>query len=316
MRLGFVALAAVVSVASCSRCGSSPSPAASASASASASAPLPAASAAAPVPELPELPEVKDTGTGRATAALRAALMAYGIPFDAAELERACDVDEDGASIDDLEDVANDRYGLEATQIILPAEHVLLAEPRTVPGILIVEGPEGSDTLDFVLVWKIDGDRVLVMDPVQGKGWVPRAELQKRIYVHEMTVPAEDWHAAEATPRFQEALRARLVAAGVGREKAQALIDRAAADPASRALGALEAAARQLEADPAKAGGDAHAFATKAVDCALDAACKDPPVPASLWSARPAPKSADGQPQVAVRGAVMLAIEGKKPPAP
>jgi len=314
VRLGFVALAAFAGVASCSRCGSSPQPSASPSASASASAPAPSASAAAP--DLPELPEVKDTGTGRATAALRAALAAYGIPFDAAELEKACEVDEDGASIDDLEDVANDKYGLEAAQIILPREHVLLAEPRTVPGIVIVEGADDPDTLDFVLVWKIDGDRVLVMDPVQGKGWVPRADLQRRIDVHEMVLPAEDWHAAEATPRFQEALRVRLVAAGLERDKAQALVDRAAADPASRALGALEAAARQLEADPAKAGGDARAFAAKAVDCALDAACADPPVPASFWSARPAPRSADGQAQVTVRGAVMLAIEGRKPPAP
>lgn len=314
MKLAVLALAAAAGITACSRCGSTPAdsstgaPAASASEVPSAS---PSASAAA---SEPDLPEVKDSGPGRATAALRAALTAYGIPFDAATLEKECEVDEDGASIDDLEDVANEKYGLDAAQTILPAEHILLAEPKILPAIAIVEGPPGSDMLDFVLLWKIDGDRVLVMDPVQGRTWIPRAELAKRIYVHEMTIPAEDWHAAESQPSFQDAVRARLVARGLDREAAQALVARAAADPGSRALGALEAATRKLEADPAAAG-DARAFVTKAVDCALDSACADP-VPASFWSARPAPKDAEGRAQVQVRGALLLVIAGRKPPAP
>jgi ATP-binding cassette subfamily B protein len=211
--------------------------------------------------------------------------------------------------------VATEKYGLDASQTILPAEHILLAEPKILPAIAIVDGPPGSDMIDFVLLWKVDGDRVQIMDPVLGRTWIPRADLAKRIYVHEMTIPAEDWHAAESQPSFQDAVRARLVARGLDREAAQALVARAAADPNSRALGVLEAATRQLESDPAAAGGDARAFVTTAVDCALDSACADP-VPASFRSARPAPKDADGRAQVEVRGALLLVIAGRKPPSP
>lgn len=314
MKLAAVALAvAIATIASCSRCGSAPGDASTGAPAASIDGPSSSASASAAA--APDLPEIKDTGPGRATAALRAALTAYGIPFDAATLERECEVDEDGASIDTLEDVATDKYGLDATQAILPAEHLLLAESKAVPAIVIADGPPGSDMLDFVLVWKIEGDRALIMDPAQGRAWVPRAELAKRIEKDELTLPAEDWHAAESQPSFHDAVRARLVALGLDREAAQALVARAAADPASRALGALEAASRQLEADPAPAGGDARAFVTKVVDCALDAACTTEPVPASFYSARPAPKAADGRAQVQVRGALLLAISGRKTPS-
>src|SRR5262245_60569288 len=96
----------VASVAGCQKCGGQ-STAADAAPAAEASA-APSASAAKGVAEFPE---VRDTGRGRATAALRAALGAHGIAYDAAELERACKVDDDGASIDDLEDAAI-KYGL------------------------------------------------------------------------------------------------------------------------------------------------------------------------------------------------------------
>lgn len=317
LRLAAVALSAITSVASCARCGSAPEGASTGAASASAAAippPPTAPPAAAAAANLPDLPEIKDTGPGRATAALRAALTAYGIAFDAATLERECQVDDDGASIDDLEDVAVDKYGLDAVQLILPAEHVLLAEPLTLPGLTIIEGPPGSDTVDFVLLWKLDGDRVQIMDPVEGKQWIPRADLQKRLYVHEMPIAADEWHAVETASSYQEALRTRLQAIGFDREAAGALLARAAGDPGSRAIGALDAAVRQIEADPAKAG-SAREAAGKAVDCALDAACKVD-IPASLWTARPGPSGPDGQPQVMVRGAILLAVSGKKAPAP
>jgi hypothetical protein len=313
-RLGFVALAALGGIASCARCGGPSGDAATTGAPAAGASAAPSASASATAAAAePELPEVKDSGSGRATAALRAALQAYGIPFDAAKLEKECEVDEDGASIDDLEDVAADTYGLDVTQIILPREHVLLADPKVVPGIVIAEGPE--DTLDFVLIWKIEGDRALIMDPIAGRSWVPRAELLKRLDVQDISLAAEDWHAAETAPRYLEALRARLAALGVAADKAQPVVDRAAADPGSRALGALDAATRQLEADPGKAGGDPAAFLARAVDCAREAACTDAPIPPAFWSARPAPKGDEGEARVQVRGAVVLAIAGKQPPA-
>lgn len=303
-------LLAAASVVSCQRCSSEPGAPATPSAGSDSATAAPAPSA-----EAPELPEVKDAGPGRATAALRAAFAAYGIAFDPQVITRECKVDEDGASIDDMEDVA-DKYGLDARQIILPREHVLLPEASLLPGIVIVEVPGDEDALDFVLVWKVDGDRALVMDPVEGKRFVSRSELAKKIWVHEMSIAAEDWHAAETDARFQDALRARLGAIGVAADRARALVDRAAADPGSRGLGALDAAIRAIEGDAAKAAGDAGAFMTRALDCAIDKRCEGEPVAPAMWSARPAPKGADGVAEVTVKGAVMLTIAGKKAPSP
>ena len=297
---------------SCQRCSGGSDPSAAASASASSSAPAPIATAGAD--DAPEVPEIKESGPGRATAALRAALRAYGIAFEAETIARECKVDEDGASIDDLEDVA-DKYGLAARQIIVPREHVLLPEAKLLPGVLIIEGAGDDDALDFVLVWKVDGDRALVMDPAAGKRWMLRSELAKRIWVHELTIAAEDWHAAETDPRYQEALGARMAAIGVASHEARALVDRAAADRASRGLGALDAAIRAIEAAQ-RAGGGAAAALTKALDCTIDKRCEGDPVAPSRWSSEPRPKSADGTEQVLVRGAVMLTIAGKKEPAP
>src|SRR6185312_9172790 len=114
----------------------------------------------------------------------------YGIPFDAAKLMEECKVDDDGASIDDLEDVAV-KYGLSAGSVIAPVEHVLLPEARMLPAVVVVDGAD--DDQDFAVAWRLDGDRVEVMDPREGRLWMPRAELSKHLHVHEMTMPADEW---------------------------------------------------------------------------------------------------------------------------
>ena len=212
--LGLLALASIVGCGRCGGCGASSS-ASTSGAAPSASVEVASASSAAPsAAPLPELPEVRDSGNGRATAALRAALQAYGIPFDAATLERECKVDDDGASIDDLEDVA-DKYGLDVAQLIVPREHVLMPDAKLLPAILILDGAE--EAREFVLAWRLDGDRVEIMSPVDGRKWVDRAEVQQGLYLHEMPVPPEDWQETASSAEFRDALRGRLVALGVER---------------------------------------------------------------------------------------------------
>ena len=223
-------------------------------------------------------------------------------------------MDEDGASIDDLEDVA-DKYGLDAAQIIAPAEHVLLSEPRMLPAIVIVDGPD--DDQDFVVAWRLDGDRVEIMSPIDGRSWVPRGELQKKLHVHQQAMPAESLRAAMGSLPFREALRARMEALGARRPVAQGLVDRAAADPGFRGLAALDAAIRQAEADPARAAGDVALRLAASFDCAFDGRCEGAaPIPAALFTAQPAPNGPDGEPRASVRGVVLLAIAGRLRPAP
>ncbi len=299
-----LALLAGASVVGCQKCGGQSASADAAPPAAEASA-APTASAASAAPEPPE---IRDTGRGRPTAALRAALGAYGIAYDAAEIERACKVDdENGASIDDLEDVAN-KVGLDAAQVILPEEHVLSPEAKLLPAILVVEGPDES--IDFVLAWKLEGDRVLVMDPAEGRKLVPRDDLEDRLYIDEQTMPASRFRAAMGMPSFQDALRARMAALSVAKPQADALLGRAAGDPSVRGLGALDAAIRWVAGDSKRAGGDATGQLSAAFGCAYDKKCDNvEPIPADVWSVVPAAKD-----DALVRGAVVLAIAGRRTP--
>lgn len=316
-RLPLLALALLAGALGCQRCGggsapgSSTAPATSAS-TATASA-APAAVTSDPSAALPvlDVPEVKDTGDGRATAALRAVLSAYGIPFDAAALIEECKVDEEGASIDDLEDVAV-KYGLSAGSVIAPVEHVLLPDARILPAVVVVDSTD--DEPDFVVAWRLDGDRVQVMDPREGRAWTTRADLEKRLHVHEMTMPADEYREAMAAPSVADAFVARAAAAGVDAAATRALLERAAADPGWRGFAALDAAIRKLATSP---GGDGGASSLAAIfACAYEKRCEGvQPVPAALWSAQAAPRGPQGEVQVKLRGALLLAIAGRDTPA-
>jgi len=58
-------------------------------------------------------------------AALKSLLEGFGIRAHYGRLREACHTTVDGSSIDTLEDLAG-RLGLEASQMLLPVEHVLL----------------------------------------------------------------------------------------------------------------------------------------------------------------------------------------------
>jgi hypothetical protein len=302
-------LALVVALASgCGRCGSK------ANASSSGVVPTDDAGASdtatAAGPALPaDVPEVKDGDAGRATAALRAVFEAYGIPYDAAALARECNVDDDGASIDDLEDVAV-KHGLEAGSVIVPVEHVLLPEAKMLPAIVIVD--DEDDDADFVVAWRIEGDRVQVMHPDDGRRWVPRAELEKSLHRHEMTLPGSEYREAIGAPSSRDALAQRIVGLGVDAASARALVDRAATAPSWRGLGALDASIRGQRILAQGGAGVTKEALLATYDCASAKRCDGvSPLPPAAWSVEPAPPSAEGEEQVRVRGTMVLAIAGR-----
>jgi hypothetical protein len=315
-KLRALGLATLLGMVGCQRCSRTPAGSSSgasvddrtstASTAGAAEAPAPAVEGTLPVLDVPE---VRDTEEGRATAALRAVLRAYGIAFDDAAILRECKVDDEGASIDDLEDVAV-KYGLEAGSVIVPVEHVLLSEARMLPAVVVVDALE--DEQDFVVVWRLDGDRVQVMDPREGRSWVARADLQKRLHIHEMAMPLDEYREAMAQPAFGDALVGRARALGVPAEAARSLLDKASADPGFRGLGALDAAIRKLAAaSPEDGGASAGALLPATFACAFEKRCEGvAPVAPALWSVQAAPNGPQGEAQVKVRGAVLLAIAG------
>jgi hypothetical protein len=117
---------------------------------------------------------------------LRAALESFGIPVkDYETLKKECKLDAaTGASVDDLEAVANER-GLRARQVMVPAADVV-SGAQELPSIAIVDTP---DSLDFWLLWRREGDEIVIMDPRRGVVRMRPDEVRKALHVHEMDVP-------------------------------------------------------------------------------------------------------------------------------
>jgi ABC-type bacteriocin/lantibiotic exporter with double-glycine peptidase domain len=76
-------------------------------------------------------------------ASLKALLDGFHIPTSYGRLREACQTDVDGTSIDTIEVVA-EQLGLDAQQILVPLDHVLLKEAATLPAIVVVRAADGS----------------------------------------------------------------------------------------------------------------------------------------------------------------------------
>jgi len=92
---------------------------------------------------VPEVVQTSNMDCG--PAALKCLLGGFGIDVNYGRLREACQTDVDGTSIDTIEEVAN-QLGLQAEQIMLPADHVLIEDARALPGIAVVVLPTASLT--------------------------------------------------------------------------------------------------------------------------------------------------------------------------
>jgi ABC-type bacteriocin/lantibiotic exporter with double-glycine peptidase domain len=104
------------------------------------------------------VPEVVQTSaTDCGPASLKCLLEGFGIPASYGRLREACQTDVDGTSIDTMEEIAV-QLGLEAEQIMVPPDYLLLEETRALPAIAVVQLPTGMT--HFVLVWRKHGPLV------------------------------------------------------------------------------------------------------------------------------------------------------------
>src|SRR5262245_53526860 len=171
------------------------------------------------------VPEVVQTsGMDCGPAALKCLLEGFGISASYGRLREACQTDVDGTSIDVVEEAAK-VLGLDAVQVMMPVDHLLLDESDALPAIVVVVQPGGIT--HFVVVWRRWGPFVQVMDPALGRRWMRRTELLRDVYVHTHPVPPDDWHAWAKSEDFLGPLRRRIRSAGCGRE-AESLIAEAA----------------------------------------------------------------------------------------
>src|SRR3989442_1807825 len=87
------------------------------------------------------IPEVVQTSAmDCGPASLKCLLEGYGVHASYGRLREACQTDVDGTSIDTMEDVAV-QLGLDAEQIVVPVDHVLLAGGSALPALGVVRVP-------------------------------------------------------------------------------------------------------------------------------------------------------------------------------
>ncbi|MCC6900461.1 MAG: ATP-binding cassette domain-containing protein [Polyangiaceae bacterium] len=245
-------------------------------------------------------------------ASLKCLLDGLGIPVSYGRLREACQTDVDGTSIDTMEDLAV-QLGLDAEQVMVPTDHVLLSENDLLPAIVVTTMPDGLT--HFVVVWSTHGPFVQVMDPASGRTWMTKARLAGQLYVHEMAVPAAAWREHAGGVEFTGCLRRRARDAGIPPADFERRLARALEDPSWVSLAALDAALRMV-AGVVRAGGlDPHA--ASAVIDELATAARDQgdgasPIPPALWSVRRAEPDADGDPQLRLRGAVAVRVRPRQ----
>ena len=248
---------------------------------------------------VPEVVQTSNMDCG--PAALKCLLDGFGIPVNYGRLREACQTDVDGTSIDTIEEVAN-QLGLQAEQIMLPADHVLLSEARALPAIAVVVLPSGIT--HFVIVWRRFGKFVELMDPAAGRRWVSTARFLSDLYVHQQPVAAADWRTYAGTNDFLAPLRRRLHSLGI---KDGHAIEAATNDPDWRSLAALDAGVRMLESLASSGAIRRGPHSARLLDTVLE---HDASIPEHYWSVRA--KTAEHD-QLVMRGAVLVRAIGTSP---
>lgn len=241
-------------------------------------------------------------------AALAALCAGFGLAADYGGLREAVRTTVDGTSVDALEDAALG-LGLDAEQVMVPADQVL--EPRigALPAVAVTVLPGGFT--HFVVAWKVHGPLVQVMDPAVGRRFVSRAAFVRDLYEHRMPVPADAWRAYAASESAVALLEERL-AALTGRACATAAVSAALDDAGWRGLAALHAAARVMAAVAAR---ERMTAATAAG--LLNRLLREPAhLPERLWPVTATDSAQGDGEQVLLRGAVLLRARGAAPPAP
>jgi ABC-type bacteriocin/lantibiotic exporter with double-glycine peptidase domain len=251
------------------------------------------------------VPEVVQTSaTDCGPAALKCLLEGFGIPVSYGRLREACQTDVDGTSIDTMEEIAV-QLGLEAEQIMVPPDYLLLDEIKALPAIAVVELPTGMT--HFILVWRKHGPLVQAMDPAVGRRWLSREHLLSSLHLH---TQLDVWREWATSGKFLKPLFRKLSDLGCSNGQTLRLTERAAADKGWRPLAALEASVRTVEAlvlsRSLRRGSEASNLVEKLFEDSQANGRAKPAIPSHFWSVEEAPSSEDGSEQIYFRGAVLV----------
>jgi ATP-binding cassette subfamily B protein len=248
-------------------------------------------------------------------ASLKSLLAGFGINANYGRLREACQTDVDGTSIDTLEDMAN-QLGLEAEQIMVPVDHVLLSEAQNLPAIAVVL--QQSGLTHFVVVWNRCGRHVQVMDPGAGRRWPTWKRLLGELYIHTMPIPGKDCREWTESDEFCMPLLRRLTRLVISKSTAEGLIDTALSDSKWRSFAALDAATRLTDLLVGSRSLKRGAQACKVLEGFFDRSRheSDSPfntIPAKYWTIFPNQTTFHKEDNhLFLRGAVLVRIRGLK----
>src|SRR5262249_45092198 len=251
------------------------------------------------------VPEVVQTSAmDCGPASLKCVLEGFGIPVSYGRLREACQTDVDGTSIDTVEEVAM-QLGLDAEQIMVPADYLLLQETAALPGFFVAGLSTGVP--HFVVVWRRLGLFFKVMDPATGRRWPTQEQFLSSLYIHALPVEAASWLLWARSDQFVHPLRRKLIALGLTHQSCADLLGSAVEAEDWRPLATLEAATRTIEAMVCSGGLRRSKEATHMLEQLLQRASKDigegtNAIPTHYWSVRSAPPGPNGQEQVLLQG--------------
>ena len=256
------------------------------------------------------VPEVVQTSAmDCGPASLHCLLQGFGLPSSYARLQEACQVDLDGTSINTIESIAVS-LGLDAEQVMMPADHVTLPAANALPALIVVQR---DGMLHFMIAWRRIGSFIQVMDPASGRRWLHVRDFEADLHLHAQRVPAAGWREWAGSAESTDALRARLDALGVPRSTRETLVGRALADEGWRGLAALDATVRLagdlVQGGRVRGGVEVTDLIVGFLKNDHDEWDQPSLVPAPYWSVSP-----DHSPDhVMLHGAVLLRVRGALP---
>jgi len=243
-------------------------------------------------------------------AALKCLLDGFGIHVSYARLQEACRTDVDGTSINTIEKIAV-AVGLEAEQVVVPIDHVLLDRARALPALAVVRRDHMTH---FLIAWRRDGPFVQLMDPARGRRWVRHNEMLKELLVHHESVPATAWREWAGSEDFLGCVAERLHAIGVPEAMCEHLLQSAAADSSWHALATLDASTRMVTDLVRARGLQRGAEAGRLIEV-----FSKPPnngrdqrelIPSGYWSVLPDEQSQ--RDSLILRGAILLCVRERR----